>query len=104
MKKNTISKVAAVIALIAIISSVIWTWVLVIFETYVSWNKTDDTPNQEQLQELLKKYSGSGELNNEEWKIQIDEGSWKVLEINSQPETTLSWNTVEIETLSWTTN
>lgn len=54
-KKNLTAKIAAIIALIAIVSSIIWTWILIIYETYFS--KTDNNLTQEQLQELVNSYS-----------------------------------------------
>ncbi len=84
-RKNTTAKIAAIIALIAIFSSVIWTWVLVIFETYFSNNSQNTTLDNEALEELLKNYSWS---TSSTW-ITIT-SSWTV--------TSLSWNT-----LTWIT-
>lgn len=58
-RKNVMAKFAAIVALIAIVSSVIWTWVLVIYETFNSSPNSESSLTQEQLQELLKNYSGS---------------------------------------------
>lgn len=54
-KKNLTAKIAAIIALIAIVSSIIWTWILIIYQTHFS--KTDNNLTQEQLKELINWYS-----------------------------------------------
>jgi len=59
-KKNMTTKIAALIALIAIFGSIIWTWILIIYETYFSSNSTNkNNLTQEQLQEILKSSSWS---------------------------------------------
>lgn len=77
-KKTT--KMAALVALIAIFGSVIWTGVLVIFETLSSSKQEQKTLSQEQINTLLKSYSGT--LNN----------SWMI--------NTNTW--ISTETLTWT--
>lgn len=68
-KKTT--KMAALVALIAIFGSVIWTGVLVIFETLSNPKQEQKTLSQEQINELLKSYSGalnnSGMINTNTW-------------------------------------
>lgn len=81
-KRNTKAKIAAIIALIAIISSVIWTWVLVIMESYFASPNSETSLTQEQLQELLNSYS---------WTT----STWS--------ETTSTWINLEISN-TWTTN
>lgn len=75
-RKNVMAKFAAIVALIAIVSSVIWTWVLVIYETLNSSPNSENSLTQEQLQELLNTYS---------WSLS---NSWEILEEN-----TLTWTT-----------
>jgi len=58
MVKKKVTKIAAIIALIAMFGSIIWTWILIIFETYFSSNKQDFL-SQNELNELLKNYSWS---------------------------------------------
>lgn len=68
-KKTT--QIAAFIALIAIFGSVIWTWVLVIFETLSGSKQAQKTLSQEQINELLQTYSwtlnNSGIMNQNTW-------------------------------------
>lgn len=81
-KKST--KIAALIALIAIFGSVVGTGILVLVETLTA-SPQQQTLSQEQLNELLKTYSGS---------------------LSSSGETqTTSWVTISLsgETLTWTT-
>ncbi len=57
--KNTFAKISAIIALIAILWSVVWTWALVLFENLKNdWN-TSNTQNlpDEQLKDILKLYT-----------------------------------------------
>lgn len=78
-KKTT--KIAALVALIAILGSVIWTWVLIIVETYFSKTKTENNLTQEQLNELLKNYS---------WSLS---NSWVANLTNTGTLETLTWKT-----------
>ena len=60
--KNTFAKISAIIALIAIFWSVVWTWALVLFENLKNTENTEDTSNnqnitKEQLKDILKLYS-----------------------------------------------
>lgn len=61
--KNTFAKISAIIALIAIFWSVIWTWALVLFEWLQGsdWNTSNTANTQEisdeQLKDILKLYT-----------------------------------------------
>lgn len=79
MKKSFYSKLTAIIALLAIVASVVWTWVLMIYE---SLNPPKQEITQKQIQELLKNYS---------WSL---DSTWITLDS--------SW--ILINTLSWETN
>lgn len=80
MTKKKTTKLAAVIALVAIFGSIIWTWLLIIFETYFSSNNKQDSLSQTELNELLKNYSWSL---NSTW-ININTSTWIV-------DNTLTW-------------
>lgn len=74
MTKKKTTKLAALIALLAIFGSIVWTWVLIIFETYFSSNTTKKSLSQTEINELLKNYSWSltsswNELNSNTWVI-----------------------------------
>lgn len=57
MKKNKWARITAIIALIAIVASIIWTWVLIIYET-VYWPNNQQI-SQEELNKLLEQYNNS---------------------------------------------
>lgn len=80
MTKKKTTKLAAVIALVAIFGSIIWTWLLIIFETYFSSNNKQDSLSKTELNELLKNYSWSL---NSTW-ININTSTWIV-------DNTLTW-------------
>ena len=72
MKKNTWAKVMALFALLWILISIVWTWVLIIYDMYLSPKNTSEQKiTQAQLEELMKNYSWSI---NSSW-ITIN-GSW----------------------------
>lgn len=77
MTKKKTTKIAAIIALLAIFSSIVWTWLLIIFETYFSSNNKQDFLSQNKLNELLKKYSWSL---NSTW-VEINSNSWDVINL-----------------------
>ena len=54
MSNKKTTKIAALIALIVIVSSVVWTWILVMFESYSSNNKKENKFNQQELEQLFK--------------------------------------------------
>lgn len=81
-KKST--KIAALIALIAIFGSVVGTGILVLVETLTS-SPQQQTLSQEQLNELLKTYSGSLSAS---WETQTT--SWVTLSVSGE---TLTWTT-----------
>lgn len=85
-RKNVMAKFAAIVALIAIVSSVIWTGVLVIYETLNSSPNSENSLTQEQLQELLNAYS---------WSLS---NSW------TEISTWIMLDTQNTDTLTWTTN
>lgn len=59
-RKNVWAKLMALFALFGILVWIIWTWVLIIFELYFQDNtQIEQELTQEQLEELLKAYSGS---------------------------------------------
>lgn len=73
--KQKWAKIMAILALIAIIWSIIWTWIMVVFQW---WNnqETQLTPEQiEQIQELINSQSWSTST----WELN---GSWTTIEIN----------------------
>jgi len=76
MKKNILAQITAIIALIAIIMSVVWTWILLIYESLNPSTKKQEI-TQDELQNLLKKYSSwntiSWTLSNS-WVIQESTG------------------------------
>jgi len=76
MKKNKWARITAIIALIAIVASIIWTWVLIIYET-VYWPNNQQI-SQEELNKLLEQYNNS----------------WS----------NLSWSTLSGSSLSWSIN
>jgi predicted PurR-regulated permease PerM len=82
-RKNVMAKFAAIVALIAIVSSVIWTGILVIYETLNSSPNSENSLTQEQLQELLNAYSWS--LSNSWTEI----STWIMLD--TQNTDTLTW-------------
>lgn len=57
MSNNKTAKIIASLALIWIIASIVWTWILFIYESYNSQNNNELT--KQQLEELLKSYSWS---------------------------------------------
>lgn len=57
MNRNKWAKLTAIIALLAIIASIIWTWVLIIYET-VYWPNNQQI-SQEELNKLLEQYNNS---------------------------------------------
>ena len=67
-RKNTTAKIAAIIALIAIIWSIISTGALVIYENYFGSPNSETSLSSEQLQELLQSFSwattASGSIEN----------------------------------------
>lgn len=81
-KKST--KIAALIALIAILGSVVGTGILVLVETFTG-SAQQQTMTQDELNELLKTYSGSLSA------------SWETQTISGET-LSVSW-----ETLTWTT-
>ncbi len=85
-RKNVMAKFAAIVALIAIVSSVIWTGVLVIYETLNSSPNSENSLTQEQLQELLNAYS---------WSLS---NSW------TEISTWIMLDTQNTDTLTWTNN
>ncbi len=81
MKQTKIAKVTAILALIWIIVSIIWTWILVIFDSTTNQQQTELTPEQiEEIQNMI---------NSQTWASQSS--SWKVINI----ENSLSWQTIE---------
>lgn len=54
MGKNSVTKMAAIIALFAIIISIVWTWILVLLS---AWNSAN-APTFD-VEEFMKNYSGS---------------------------------------------
>lgn len=59
MTKKKGTKIAAIIALIAILGSVVGTWILVIFETLSDGSQTTQKElSQEELNELFKTLTG----------------------------------------------
>lgn len=54
MKKNTTAKIVATIWLIWIISSIVWTWILVLF---TSNQAASPTLTQEELNSILENYN-----------------------------------------------
>jgi len=75
--KQKWAKIMAILALIAIIWSIIWTWIMVIFQW---WNnqETQLTPEQiEQIQELINSQSWS---TTSTWEISW---TWNIIEINN---------------------
>lgn len=90
-KKNTAAKVYAIIALFAIIWSVVWTWILVIYESYINPsseiqdNNSQELSNQA-LQDILQLYTWSLV-----WSWKLDENTWSI-NIN-QTWSSLSWKT-----------
>lgn len=56
MKKNKISRFIALIALLSIVIWIVWTGILIVFSPTAS-NNSIDSLTQEQLQELIKFYS-----------------------------------------------
>lgn len=73
MRKNLLVKIVAIVWLLWIIISVIWTWILAI----LSWGTTDNTQTEqlteEQLQELLKNYNTWSTT--QTWEINL-ENTW----------------------------
>lgn len=56
-KKNMTAKIAAIVALIAILWSVVWTGVLVVYESFFASNNSETSLTPEQLQDLINSYS-----------------------------------------------
>ncbi len=79
-RKNMTAKIAAIVALIAIIWSIIGTGVLVIYQSYFSSPNSETSLTQEQLQELLNSFS---------WST----SSWELIENTDE---TSTWDTNEI--------
>lgn len=75
-RKNTTAKVAAIVALIAIIGSILSTWVLVIYESYFSSPNAESSLTSEQLQQFLNSFSWS---NSQSWELSIETLSWETL-------------------------
>ncbi len=67
-RKNTTAKIAAIIALIAIVWSIISTWVLVIYESYFSSPSSEISLTPEQLQEFIN-LSSSGNIQTHSWEV-----------------------------------
>jgi len=80
-RKNMTAKIAAIVALIAIIWSIIGTGVLVIYQSYFSSPNSEASLTQEQLQELLNSFSWS------------TTSSWELIENTDE---TSTWDTNEI--------
>lgn len=83
MKKNIFAKIVAVIALFAIVMSVVWTWILLIYESLnpSSIPKKQEI-NQDELQDILKKYSSWNTLSwviTNSWNINIKNSSWSLI-------------------------
>lgn len=75
-RKNTTAKVAAIIALIAIVGSILSTGVLVIYESYFSSPNAESSLTPDQLQEFLNSFSGA----NSQSGVVLDESaSWITL-------------------------
>lgn len=67
-RKNTAAKVMAILALVWIIISVIWTGLIIIFDNPEQTTQTELTPEQmKQLQELMNSQTGSSAS----WAIEI---------------------------------
>ncbi len=79
-RKNMTAKIAAIVALIAIIWSIIGTGVLVIYQSYFSSPNSETSLTQEQLQELLNSFS---------WST----SSWELIENTDE---TSTWDTNKI--------
>ena len=84
MKKNILSKIMAILALVWIIASIIWTGIILIIFSWTNTN-TSNEMIQDDLQELLKKYGSwtetssstlTGTLNNT-WSIEKS-NTWEI--------------------------
>lgn len=75
MKRETISKIMAIIALIWISIGIVWTWVLVLF--WGEWNTSQNNITKDNIQKMI-----------DEWKIKISDSSWNTqtwaININSE--------------------
>lgn len=73
--KNKWAKIMAILALIAIIWSILWTWIMVLF-----WNNSqvETELNQEQIEQIQEL------INSQSWSTSTWElnGSWTTIEIN----------------------
>jgi len=75
--KQKWAKVIAILALIAIIWSIIWTWLMVIFSSLTK-EEMQLTPEQiEQIQELINSQSWSTTWT---WEVSW---TWNIIEINN---------------------
>lgn len=82
MKQTKIAKIMAILALAWIIVSIIWTWLLVIFDSSNSQQQNELSPEQiEQIQNII---------NSQSWTTKSS--SWELIEI----EKSLSWQKIEI--------
>lgn len=81
MKQTKMAKIMAILALTWIIVSVIWTWLLVIFDSSNSQTQQNLTP--EQIKEIQNM------INSQTWATQSS--SWEIIDI----ENSLSWQTIE---------
>lgn len=84
-RKNTTTKVAAIIALIAIVGSILSTGVLVIYESYFSSPNAESSLTPDQLQEFLNSFSGS---NTQSGWLLDESASWVTLSGAILPENT----------------
>ena len=103
MKQNLKIKIAAIIALFWIIIWVVWTWVLVIYETYFSnnsinqefntqdYNEFLESLSQEELEELMKDIEET-EINNNQNLPQEKIENWELNKENNQ---------INLDNLDW---
>lgn len=82
MKQTKIAKVMAILALAWIIISVIWTWLLVIFDNSNNQQQVDLTPEQiEEIQNMINSQTWTTQSSS--WEINIESSlSWQTIETN----------------------
>ena len=78
MKQNKTVKIMAILAILWIFVSIVWTWALVIFENMTAQQQIELTP--EQIEELQKQYieslsgstaTGSLEIQNDTPEVEV---------------------------------
>lgn len=66
MKKDTLSKIVAIIALISISIWVLWTWILVLLQWGSNnWNNEDKAITNEKLEKMIK-----------DWQVKVNTETW----------------------------